>query len=46
MSYSLSPLSGNMEAQIICANKLKFSLANRKEGEMVDNFIKHAEFKY
>lgn len=30
----------------IPANKLKFSLANRKEGEMVNNFIKYVEFKY
>lgn len=45
MSYT--PLSlCEYGSTIAPANKLKFSLANRKEGEMVDNFIKHVECKY
>lgn len=30
---------------VVPANKLKFILANRKESEMVNNFIKYVEFK-
>lgn len=45
MSYTLSPLCeyGSTTAP---GDKLTFSLANRKEGEMADNFIRHVEFNY